>query len=425
MAQKISASKAFRGAKLEYEMKKLSIDISDDEAVKFNEIVDKLEIFYPKEQLAVPPANYAIVLVYALWKNDPVLLMKVLDSQDINPWDVRFVEDGLGDDSQDQQTMVEFASRKSSWKCVAVLIEHYFDCRQMAVISDDVIPTVAEYESATETERIAFLEAKMRAVNKGCAAHFLKVDSAYLVFCTTHSAQYPRSARLMFEDFSKFKFGNKKKGSPIQNKRLDLRQKVLAAISAGDVKTLELALDVLKANAVAFEAAKRTGHDALTATEANTFIVVALSCNYPECVVKIMSKALEFKKAESWVRSARNKLDDESLKLLDAQDALEQLVMISSMVKDIDGHLNMAKLPAAPQIENTFEKVVFELLIKVQDVGQIDELKSVSNARLTVMKDFMIKACSRAASWMEKVEIESSMPVNNETAGMPRERVRL
>ena len=406
-------------------MKKLNIDISDDEAVKFNEIVDKLEIFYPKEQLAVPPTNYAIALVYALWKNDPVLLMKVLDSQDINPWDVRFVEDGLGDDSPDQQTMVEFASRKSSWKCVTVLIEHYFDCRQMTVISDDVIPTVAEYESATETERIAFLEAKMRAVNKGCAAHFLKVDSADIVFGTTHSAQYPRSARFMFEDFSKFKFGKKKKGSPIQNKRLDLRQQVLAAISAGDVKTLELALDVLKANALAFEAAKRTGHDALTGAEANTFIVVALSCNYPECVVKIMSKALDFKKAESWVRSARNKLDDETLKLLNAQDALEQLVMISSMVKDIDGHLNMAKLQAAPQIENAFEKVVFELLIKVQDVGQIDELKSVSNARLTVLKDFMIKACSRAASWMEKVEIESSMPVNNETVSLPRERVRL
>jgi hypothetical protein len=125
------------------------------------------------------------------------------------------------------------------------------------------------------------------------------------------------------------------------------------------------------------------------------------------------------------VRSARNKLDDESLKLLDAQDALEQLVMISNMVKDIDGHQNMAKLPAAPQIANAFEKVVFELLIKVQNVGQIDELKSVSNARLTVMKDCMNKACSRAASQIEKGEIENSLPANNETVAMPRERVRL
>jgi hypothetical protein len=82
-------------------------------------------------------------------------------------------------------------------------------------------------------------------------------------------------------------------------------------------------------------------------------------------------------------------------------------------------------LPAAPQIANAFEKVVFELLIKVQNVGQIDELKSVSNARLTVMKDCMNKACSRAASQIEKGEIENSLPANNETVAMPRERVRL
>ena len=406
-------------------MRKSRIEISDEEVVKFNEIWDKLEILYPEENLEVPPAKYAIGLVYALWKNDPVLLMKMLDSQDINPWDIDFVEDGLGDDSPDQQSMVEFAARKSSWGCVSILIQHYHDCREQFVLNDEIVPVLTEYEAAMDPERLTYLEAKMRAYNKGAAAYLSTPGEVDFVFHPAYLNHASKSSRFMFEDFSKFKFAGKKNGSPIENKRLNLRQKVYAAISVGDAIALGSALNILKVNAVAYETAKRKGHDALTRGELCQFISAALSCNYPECVVKIMSKVLEFKKAISRVSAAGKTLDEESLKVLATQDSVEQLVMISNLVKDIDDHQSSSQVPPATLIEESFEKVVSELLIKVQDVAYIDRLKSECVANLTVMKDCVNRACERAASQIEKTEIESSMPVNNETVSLPRERVRL
>lgn len=402
-----------------------SIKIEGKEVVEFQDILNNLEFLYPGEKGPIPPEEYAISLVYAVWKNDPILLMKVLDTQDVNPWDVTFVDDGLSWESPDQHSLVDLAARNKAWGCVAVLIQHYYDCGQANIVGGEMSPVLIEYEKAADPDRIAYAEGMMRALNKGVASYLAERGSLDIVHMPAHMGDCPESSRFLFKDFSAIKFGNKKTIGPIENKRLDLRQKVLFAISVGDVKALVATLDILKINAVVYQAAKRVGHDSLTTSEMNNFISTALSCGYTECAVKIIAKAVEFKKAESWVSAARKKIDEEHLKLLEIQDAKELFEMISNMAKDIDRHQNAANSTPASEIQAAIGNAMSSALIEIQDMGYINVVKKRSEESLTVMKECVNKACARAASQIEKGEIENSLPVNNETVSLPRERVRL
>ena len=407
-------------------MSVVNIKIEGDEAVKFNELLDRLEFNYPKEFGPMPPGEYCTSLVYALWKNDPVLLMKVLDTQDVNPWNVSLVDHGTSSNSPDLQSLVEFAAREESWKCVAVLIHHYCDCSQGVALTNEMSPAMMEYETATVPERIAHLEFKMRAFLKGIALFRSARLSMDFVNMPAHVNSCPKSSRFLFKEFSSHKFQDKKTLGPIENKRLELRQKALSAISVGDVKTLMATLDIMKVNAAAYRAAKRVGYDSLTMSEINNFITAALSCNYPECVIKIISKAVEFKKAESWASAARKRIGEEYLmKVLAHEDAKELFEMISNMTKDIDQHQCVANATPVSEIQAAIGNAMSSILIEVDDLNYIKDVKKRSEDSLTVMKDCVNQACARAASRIEKGEIENSLPTNTETVGMPRERVRL
>ncbi len=401
------------------------IKIEDKEAVEFQAMLDKLEFLFPGEKGPMPPMEYAVSLVYAVWKNDPILLMNVLDTHDVNPWEVTFVDDGLSWESPDQHTLIEFAARNKAWGCVAVLIKHYYDCGQGNIVGGEMSPALIEYENATDPDRIAYAEGKMRALTKGVASYLAEQGSLDVVHMPAYLNYCHKSCRFLFKDFSTTKFGNKKTVGPIENKRLDLRQKALFAISVGDTKALGETLDILKINAVAYEAAKRQGHDSLTTSEINNFISAALSCGHTECAVKVIAKTIEFKKSESWGCAARKKIDGDYLKVLAIEDAKELFEMISNMAKDIDRHQSTANSTPASEIQAAIGKAMSSALITVHDMGYINAVKKRSEESLSVMKDCVNQACARAASQIEKGEIESSMPVNNETVGMPRERVRL
>lgn len=406
-------------------MSVVSINIPVEEQVEFQAKLDNLEFLYPGEDGGMPPMEYAVSIAYAMWKNDPILLMKVLDAQDANPWDAKFVNDGLSCESPDQHTLVEFAARNKSWGCVAVLIQHYYDCGQGNIVGGEMSPALIEYENATDPDRIAYAEGMMRALNKGVASHLAMQGSLDVVHMPAHLNYCHKSCRFLFKDFSTKKFGNKKTVGPIENKRLDLRQKALYAISVGDVKALGETLDILKINAVAFEAAKRQGHDSLTTSEMNCFIWAALSCGHPECAVKIIAKAVEFKKAESWTSAARKKIDEEYLKALAIEDAKGQFEMILGMAKEIDRHQNAANSTPAFEIQEVIGKAMTSSLITIHSMVYINVVKQRSEEGLNAMKDCVIQACARAASQIEKMEIESSLLANTEEVSLPRERVRL
>lgn len=406
-------------------MSVLSIKIPVEEKVEFQSILDELEFLYPCEEGHMPPVEYAVSLVYAVWKNDPILLMKVLDSQDVKPWNVTFVDDGLSWESPDQHTLIEFAARNKAWGCVAVLIQHYYDCGQGNIVGGEMSPALIEYENAADPDRIAYAEGKLRALNKGVASYLAKQGSLDVVHMPAHLNYCHKSCRFLFKDFSTTKFGNKKTVGPIENKRLDLRQKALFAISVGDVKALGETLDILKINAVAYEAAKRQGHDSLTTNEINSFIWAALSCGHPECAVKIIAKAIEFKKSESWASAARKKIDGDYLKALAIEDAKEQFELILGMAKEIDRHQNAANSTPASEIQAAIGKAITSGLITVHDIGYVNVVKQRSEESLTVMKDCVNQACARAGSRIERGEIEDSLPANTEEVSLPRERVRL
>lgn len=65
-----------------------------------------LEVLFLESEGGLPPDEYTCALGAALCNDDETLLMKVLDTQDINPWDICFVEDGLGLDSDDKKDMI-------------------------------------------------------------------------------------------------------------------------------------------------------------------------------------------------------------------------------------------------------------------------------------------------------------------------------
>jgi hypothetical protein len=286
-------------------------------------------------------------------------------------------------------------------------------------------PAVIEYETATDPDRIGYSEGMMRALNKSVASDLAEGGSLDDVHMPAHLGYCHKSSRFIFKDFSKVKFGNKKTVGPIENKRLDLRQKVLAAISAGDVKALAATLDIMKINAEAYQAAKRVVHDSLTKNEMSNFMMAALSCGQTECAVKIVVKAIEFKKAKSWVSAARKKFDGERLKTLEVHDSKELFEMISSMAKDIDLHQNASKSTPGSEIQAAIGSAMSSALIKVQDKDYINVVKKRSEESLTVMKDCVDQACARAASRIEKGEIEDSLSVNTEEVSLPPERVRL
>jgi hypothetical protein len=195
---------------MEYEMSKIDQSVLSE----FINSVANLEVLYPfNEEGALPPTEYTSLLTSSLFMNDASSLMKVLDTEDINPWGVYFVEDGLGEGSPDKQSMIVFAARKKSWACVSALVEHYQDCHKSIEIMAAVEPSLAEYEVATDPNRIEFLESFMRAANSGYAKNLEKMGF-HVVFQPNYVSDYPKANRFMFKSFAVIDFSKKKLASP-------------------------------------------------------------------------------------------------------------------------------------------------------------------------------------------------------------------
>lgn len=391
----------------------------------YHAMASNLEVIYANNVAELPPEKYCKTLSWALWNNDAELLMEVLDGEDINPWDISFVEDGLGDDSPDQQSMIEFAARKKSWACVAELVQHYMDCDEGVDIFATTGPAMVEYEAATDPARIDFLETMLRSANVGYAKHLAARGGigADMVFQPAYPGACPKSTRFIFKDFSAIKFSCKGLG-PIAEKRLALRQKTMAAISAGDCAALASALDSLNANAMAQQASKRIPQDALNPSEIETFTGVALGCGYPQCFNAILSKVVEFQKAKSSAKLAGKKVNEEQLRLLAATDTLNLLNKILYIVKIVDYQCNGAKWAPPASIEAAIEKTLFAVL-SVTERHYIDKVKSKCEEGLTAMRACVNQACAQAESRLEEQEIAAAMSENDQSVSVPSERVRL
>jgi hypothetical protein len=392
----------------------------------YNAMAANLEVIYSNNVTDLPPVKYCQTLSWALWNNDPKLLMKVLDGEDINPWDISFVEDGLGDGSPDMQSMIEFAARKKSWACVAELVQHYMDCGEGVAIYGTTGPAMFEYEAATDPARIDFLETMLRSANVGYAKHLASRGSigAAMVFQPAYSSACPKATRFIFKDFSAIKFSCKGIG-PIADKRLALRQKTLAAISAGDCVGLASALDFLNANAnaMAQQASKRLPQDALNPSEIETFTGGALGCGYPQCVNAILSKIVEFQKAKSTAKLAGKKINEEQLKLLTGADTVNLLNKILYVVKIVDHQCNGTKSAPPAAIEAAVEKTFFAILSETER-RYIDKVKSKCEEGLTAMQACVNQACAHAESRIEEQEIAAAMSENDQPVSAPREKVR-
>ena len=391
----------------------------------YNAMAANLEVIYANNVTDLPPEKYCQTLSWALWNNDAKLLMSVLDGEDINPWDISFVEDGLGDGSPDMQSMIEFAARKKSWACVAELVQHYLDCGEGVAIYATTGPAMSEYEAATDPARIDYLETMLRSANVGYAKHLAARGSigADIVFQPAYPGAYPKSTRFIFKDFSAIKFSCKGIG-PIADKRLALRQKTLAAISAGDCAGLASALDFLNANAMAQQASKRIPQDALNPSEIETFTGVALGCGYPQCVNAILSKIVEFQKARSTAKLAGKSVNEAQFRLLASTDTVNLLNKILYVVKIVDHLCNGTKLAPPSTIEAAIEKTLFAVLSETER-HYIDKVKSKCEEALTAMRACVNQACAHAESRMEEQEIAAAMSESDQPVSAPRERVRL
>lgn len=393
----------------------------NDEAImaEFNEMFSKLEIIYPEKINEIAPSQYGEVLAFVLWNNDADMLMKVLDSQDIDPWDIHFVEDGLGEESQDKQSMIVFAARKKSWGCVAQLVERYLDCAQPMQGMAAVQPAFAEYEVATDPDRIDSLERFLHAVNSGYAKHLAKGDGFEVVFQPSYISNCPKATRFVFKSFAAIGISNKKLG-PVLNKRLSLRQKALAAIASGDSAQLAVFLDALNANAVAYQAATRKLFESITAPEIQTFIAVSMSCQYPECVQMVLSKCMEFAKARSLAKSAGKTANESRIKQFALADSVNMVNKVLTVAKAIDQHGRLAKTEIASCIESSIGMAVFSVLSQSADREFVAEVKSKSEKVFTALKTCIDMACGRAEAALERQDIEGFIPVNDQAVVGPR-----
>lgn len=383
-----------------------------------------LDVIYPQGPIGVPPIGYTNNVVSALLSNDPRRLMDTLDTLDIDPWQVSFADDGLAINSPKKFGMITLAERNQSWDCVTELVLHFQLCRQGTAIMQAMQPMLFEYEAATDPARVAHLESCFRAANAGYVLNLMEHGNIDIVFHPNFAIGYPKATRFVFQDFAKVKFEGKHLG-PVMNKRLALRQRALSAISAGDGAAFAMALDYMKANAMAGQAAKRVVHEALSGSEIETFILVAMTCDYPEFVETLLSKALEFKKAQSLVKAAGKKIDAEQFKLLKDEDDANLLDTIFYFAKVIDFQLSGANMKPPQSLDKAIENAMFMALHRAGDGSYIEQVKSKSEEVLSVMQDCVGQACSRAQSTAEKQEIEASIPANDQAVDVPRERARL
>lgn len=391
----------------------------------YNAMAAKLQVIYPGSVTEIPPEKYVKGLTWSLWNNDAELLMKVLDGEDINPWEISFVEDGLGDGSPDMQSMIEFAARKGSWACVAELVEHYQDCQQGGEVFATMKPALVEYELATDPERIEWLQKLMTAANVGYAKHIAAHDnSGGKVFYPNFACGYPKSNRFIFKHFSKFTFSEKSLG-PLINKRLALRQMALSAISDGDRTALASALNSLNANARAFLPSKKVCEDGLTGDELETFASAALGCGYPECVNAVLTKAIEFKKARSVAKSFGKKADAEQRKLFARADIINIMNKVLHVAKTIDHQCDVTNLEVPTLVGDAIEKALFSVIFESADRYYIDYLKRISEDRFKALMPCVNIACMHAESAFERQDIKAAVSGNRQAVEMPRERVRL
>lgn len=388
---------------------------------EFINSVANLEVLYPfNEEGALPPTEYTSLLTSSLFMNDASSLMKVLDTEDINPWGVYFVEDGLGEGSPDKQSMIVFAARKKSWACVSALVEHYQDCHKSIEIMAAVEPSLAEYEVATDPNRIEFLESFMRAANVGYAKNLEKMGF-HVVFQPNYVSDYPKANRFMFKSFAEIVFSNKKL-APALNKRFALRQKTLAAIACGDLVQLSASLDFLKANAMACKAATRKDFDALTVNEMKAFISISMGCAYPECVKAILCKSMEFEKSCSLVKSAGKKIDKDRIDALKREDEANLLDNVMLVAKVIDDHSRRSNKELPDSIEDAVGEAVFSVLNHSGNSDFIAQVKRLSQEDFTVLKPCLEMVCARAQSFKEKQDITEFMAANDESVELPPKR---
>lgn len=390
----------------------------------YNAMAANLQVIYPSSVTELPPDNYVKGLTLALWNNDADLLITVLDSQDINPWEILFVQDGLGEDSPDKQSIVEFAGRQKSWACVAALVQHYQDSMQGGNVFATMGLAVVEYEATTEPARIKHLEMLMRAANVGYAKHMASHCNGRTVFYPNFACGLPKSNRFAIKDFSQIKFSDKSLGA-ITNKRMAMRQMALAAIADGDCTALATALDALNANALAHRSDKLAVQDGLTINEIETFTSIALGCDRSQCVNAIFSKAIELKKARSMAKSMGKKADEEQMKRLRRGDIVHLLGKILHLAKVIDHQCHVSKTTPGNSVEAAFEKSLFSAMFDSGDRYFIDWVKRNSEDRFTVMKSCVALACGHAESAFDKIEIKAATVENDQPVGAPRERVRL
>lgn len=348
--------------------------------------------------------------------------MKVLDTQDINPWDVNFVEDGLGDQSPDMQDMIVFAARKKSWACVAALVKHYQECRQSMEVIAAIQPSLVEYEAATNPERIAFIESFFHAVNAGYAKNLAACDDMSLINQPCYFSSFPKATRFILKDFAAIQFSNKKLG-PILNKRLTLRQKTTAAIASGDKAQLEKALDALKINAMANQTATRKQFDAIGLTEIKAFVSASMACEYAGGVQVIFSKCMEYANARAQAKPAIKKIDEDRFTQLARLDSENMLNVMLVVAKAIDMHGNWTKIDVASSVEGFIKNSFFSELVKLGDRGVVAQIKGKSEEFFSVLRPCLDVACDRAGSILEKQDIEAAILKNDQPVDLPRERV--
>lgn len=389
---------------------------------EFKKLAADLEIIYSFDQEGgIPPGEYGSLLTWALFKNDASYLMKVLGTQDINPWDVNFVEDGWGDQSLDMQDMIVFAARKKSWACVAELVKHYQDCGQSMKVVAAVQPSLAEYEAAAAPERIAFIESFFHAVNAGYAKNLAACDDMSLINQPCYLSSFPKATRFILKDFATIQFSNKKLG-PILNKRLTLRQKTIAAIASGDKAQLEKALDVLNINAMANQTATRKQFDAISLKEIQAFVSESMACEDAGCVQVIFSKCMEYAKARAQAKPAIKKSDEGRFTKLTQLDNENMLNAMLAVAKAIDMHGNWTKVDVASSVEGFIENSFFSVLVKSGDRWFISQLKGKSEEFFSVLRPCLEMACARAESMLEKQGMEAAIPINDQPVALPRER---
>lgn len=390
----------------------------------FEELINNLEVIFAHSVTNHPNIGYVKLLTYSLWKNDEKLLMHALDGEDINPWDIGFVQHGLGNESPDMQSMIEFAARQKSWACVAELVQHYEDCRQGAIVHAILGDVVFEYENATDPGRIEYLESMMGAINAGHAKHKAAHVSHDKLFSPGYPSAFPKAARFIFKNFASIKFSSPDIGA-IANKRWDLRQRVFEAIADGDCGLLESVLESMNANAQAFQAAKRAPHDGLDQVELIAFTAAAMACDFPHCVNAIFSKAVKFKKAQIKEKLGGKKAKDKKFNVLAISTLSSLLDTFFVVASTIDSECVKAKSTPSALIQVEMEKMLFSWLSEDGNRQHIDLVKIQSRKVLTAMSECVEKACAHAESYIQKKEIAEVVANNDMPVSMPRERVRL